>query len=114
QLAVDGCSIGRVELWRTVDALYANARTLAESHIPDGVAVTVRLSVQMRWARARHHRTTSSGRVSTGLFPPSRGMWIVPSGRPSPPLAPACFAARSARAMSACVVRAAVRAITPP
>jgi len=56
-------------------------------------------------------RFTGSGSVSGAISGSFNSTIIVPSGRTSTPSAPACFAARMARAISACVNVAARRGI---
>jgi hypothetical protein len=89
---------------------YSDARTVALAHVPHGRAVPGRLAVQVRGSgpgHRCHQRITSSSGARGGSLAVDCEMRMI-SSSPSlhlttTSLAPACFAARTARARSAWV-----------
>src|SRR5262249_34708809 len=84
----------------------ADTRAFADPHIPDGPTMPGNLPVQVRRARAGHglhHRTISPDSSSVRSTPVDKRITIVerPPVRISTSAAPACLAARIARATSA-------------
>ena len=108
QVPAYGGLILSIEIRRTELRTQADAPILADAHIPDRLAVSGYLPVQMGRARAWHglnHRTISAA-CSTATFSPVDGPMRMMMASRSPiristSLAPACFAARRARAISA-------------
>ena len=91
---------------------------MTDSNVPDRLAVARSLAMQVRRARAGHgghHRTISTGSASEVSWAVDGAMRIMivacPPMRTSTSDAPACFAARIARATSAWVMLAARRAM---
>src|ERR1700680_2099765 len=109
-MARNGALIGLLELRCAICGPDANAGALADTDIPDHLAVAVGFPMEVRRARAGDawNQSTISRSGSTGCAAfsgPSRQILIVPSGSNSTAPAPACLAARIVRATSAWVKR---------
>ena len=106
----DGRLILSVKFRRAKFCPNTHARSFVDAHVPDGLTVSGDLPVQTGWARTWHggdHRTMSLGSSST-IFSSVDGLMRMmilewSPTRTSTSAAPACFAARIARATSACV-----------
>src|SRR5262249_26663731 len=117
--AGDGGLILVVEIRRSEFRTKPNTWSLADTHIPNGFSMPGDFPVQVRWARAWHvdnHRTISADCSRLGASVPvddKRRIMIRACSptRTSTSAAPACLAARSARAMSAWVTVAGRRAM---
>ena len=113
RVATDSRMIFGLEFRRAELGAKADSRPLAYADIPNGPAVARRLAVHVERSRARHrdHQRTISlagSSVVASLVDDAIRMTIFePSAlRISTSAAPACFAARIARATSACVIAA--------
>ena len=112
--AGDGGLILGVEIRRSEFGTKPNTWPLADTHIPNGFSMPGDFPMQVRRARAWHgadHRTISEDSSRAGIAVPVDGAMRIMIASRSPmrtstSLAPTCFAARIARAISACVMLA--------
>src|ERR1700754_992501 len=110
-MAGDGSLVFGIELWRAEVGADPDPRSFADAHVPIRLAVASDFALKMRGAGAGHNLYHSIISPS-GSSPFCKEFSDRPSKRTikdcSPiftttSLAPACFAARITRAISACV-----------